>query len=396
MAKANSRTSASDLTAVPSAASARPFFGAIDILIVPAGGRFAFEGSIARDHAAAIWAWAVRDLAPDLFAQAAYDRIEDVAHDLQRRMRNTLSAAQSDATAMRRLKAQLVSDECIADLGRVAEALKFLPLMDKAEAFGRVLNATQDEMSMAAALRAMPLGDANVMAMVMHAAIGQITTPARVTATAVRLAGDSGEMALFRGGFGPLIEAILAHAQAQVTGQDFAAGTFADVDLMCRTIDRFHRLMRAVHAHLALTRGSRWSIIVTDLTRTLSEILEPRLKDVVPDIAQSLRVPRDNADRADPDRLLAALNGLYLLSAVRTAKDSLALNVLCDQAWTQTGEVLELQLGRNLDLYRDNPSNAGALTRLDGGIRIAAVRFGQEHADVLVRARDAVARRARG
>ena len=36
-------------------------------------------------------------------------------------------------------------------------------------------------------------------------------------------------------------------------------GSFADIDLTCRAIDRFHRLLRAVTGYVELTRLSRWS-----------------------------------------------------------------------------------------------------------------------------------------
>ena len=58
-----------------------------------------------------------------------------------------------------------------------------------------------------------------------------------------------------------------------------------------------------------------------------------------------------------------------------------------DQAWSQSGEALELQLQRNLDLIRQNPADPIIAKRLDAGIKMAEVRFNPEYAETLRRAR---------
>ena len=55
--------------------------------------------------------------------------------------------------------------------------------------------------------------------------------------------------------------------------------------------------------------------------------------------------------------VLAAINGLYLLSTVRDCRDSLALNAIFEQNWNQVGQALEVQVKRNLDLFRANPAD---------------------------------------
>src|SRR5690606_9027692 len=156
-----------------------------------------------------------------------------------------------------------------------------------------------------------------------------------------------------------------------------------DIDLTCRALERFHRLVRAVTGYVELQRGSRWSQTLGGLTKQVSDRVEQRLKNVVPDMNMSMRRGREGADRLDDDRLLAALNGVYLLATLRECKDSLALNALFEQAWSQSGQALELHLNRNLDLLRANPADTVIAHRLETGIKMAEVRFNPEYAETL-------------
>jgi hypothetical protein len=126
----------------------------------------------------------------------------------------------------------------------------------------------------------------------------------------------------------------------------------------------------------------------------VSERVEPRLKEVVTDLNQAMRRPREGADRIDNDRLLAAINGVYLLSTVRDCRDSLALNAVFDQAWGQSGQALELHIQRNLELIRQMPGDPMTGARLNAAIKMAEVRFNPEYAETLKRARVAAERRA--
>ena len=85
---------------------------------------------------------------------------------------------------------------------------------------------------------------------------------------------------------------------------------------------------------------------------------------------------------------------MYVLAAVRDSRDSLAVNALFDQAWSQSGEALELHLVRNLELYKLNPDDVLIGTRLDAAIKMAEIRFTPEYAETLRRARHTAERRA--
>ena len=70
------------------------------------------------------------------------------------------------------------------------------------------------------------------------------------------------------------------------------------------------------------------------------------------------------------------------------------LNALFEQAWSQTGQALEVHLQRNLELIRQHPADPEIGARLDAGIKMAEVRFNPEYADTLKRARAAAERRS--
>ena len=294
-----------------------------------------------------------------------------------------------------RLKAQIGAGHAWDRVPVMLGALKCLPLFGKAIAFGRAINAIEDESALIAALESMPRHDAKLSALLMMAAMGQVAAPGRIVLAAISIAGGETETALERAGFSPLVEAILAQAQNLVP-HIRQTGVFADIDLACRAIERFHRLLSAVNVYVELTHQGRWSSTIGGLIRSASADLEPRLRQLPSDVNRSLRRARDAADRLDAEGLLAALNGVYLLGAVRECRDSLALNEAFDEAWVHAGERLEFHLTRTMDALRETPGDTILAERLDVGIKMAEVRFGADYADALRTGRDAAIRRSSG
>ncbi len=375
----------------------RPFFGLIDAVIVEAPTTFDFDGALSRDHANAIWTWMTRDLAPDLIApdvpdsEEARQALDALMPELLGRARQALAAVNTSVETERRLKTQLGGEIVFARLPMALNALKCRNLLDKAQAFGRAANGMQDEAGLALALQSMPLNDHAVAALLLMAAVGQVSNPSKLTTAVIRITGSPSEGAIQRAGFAPLIDAILAHAQNQT--HLLANNTaYADIDLTCRAIDRFHRLARAVNGYLELARSSRWSTVVARLTKAVSERVEPRLRDVAGSVNMALRRGREGSDRLDSDQILVALNGVYVLAAVRDARDSLGVNAIFDQAWNQVGQGLEIHLQRGLDILRQNPGDKIASARLDAAIKMAELRFNAEYAETLRKAKDSAER----
>lgn len=376
----------------------RPFFGLIDSVLVSAPSQFAFEGAIPHDDAAAVWTWVVREVAPDLIDPevteadpSAVAALIALVPDILTRTRDILASAATSTEVERRLRVQIGSETAWERLPRVLMALRCRAALDKAQTFGRAANGMHDDASLAMALQSMPLQERAITALLMQAAVGQVANPSRLMTAAIRLAGGASEATLTRAGFAPLIEALLAHAQDQVPHLS-QAGAFADMDLVCRAVDRYHRLVRAAH-YVEISRGSRWLSILSALTKAVSERLEPRVREVGPDVNKALRRPHQGADRVDADQLLVALNGVFLLATVRDCRDSLALNAVFDQTWNQVGQALEMHIERQLESIRQNPSDKPTIARLDAALKMAELRFGAEYAEILKRARDSAERR---
>ena len=376
----------------------KPFFGLLDSVIMDDPAEFAFDGAVKRSDALSIWAWMARDLAADLIDPDASDTdpasaaaLEAVIPDLLGRARTAMSNVAGDHEAERRLKTQMGGEETWTRLPIVLNALKCRPLLEKAQAFGRAINGIHDEGALVTSLQSMPMQDASIAALLMTATLGQVVNPSRLIVAATKIAGDTAEIGLMRAGYGPLVDAILVHAQNTIPVL-LQVGAFADIDLICRAVDRFHRLIRSISGYMEVGRQGRWSTIIARLTKTVSDRLEPKLREVAADVNLSLR-RRDGVSRLDGDRLLAALNGVYLMATIRDCRDSLALNEVFDETWNYTGQALEMHLTRNLEQLRETPTDQNVVARLDAGIKMAELRFSVEYAEVLRRACDAVSRR---
>lgn len=252
----------------------RAFLGMIDTVLVQGPVDFPFDGAIASDDAYAAWMWMVRDLAPDLIDIEAIEdapnnlqALESLMPELLARARKAMAEAGTSPEIARRIRTQLGGEEAWERLPVVLNALRCRTLIDKAQSFGRAANGMTDEAALALALQAMPFNDQPVAALLMQSAVGQVATPARLIAAAIRIAGGASEGALVRGGFAPLVDAVLAHAQNQGPALQ-QMGTFADMDMVCRAVDRFHRLMRAVTGYVELNRNGRWAMIAAALTKS--------------------------------------------------------------------------------------------------------------------------------
>jgi hypothetical protein len=341
----------------------------------------------------------VRDLCPDLISAEGVANgnfgvvdLDPLMPQVLARIKEGLAAADVDAESARRLRVTLGHDDARSAVPVILAALRNRSLLIKAQAFGRAVNTITDDAALGVALQSMPLQDPALAALLFHSAIGQVANPTRIITAVIKLSGNATEATVARSGFGPVVEAILAHGQNQIHALQ-PMGPFADIDLICRSLDRFHKLIRSLTGYIEFARGSRWSGMLSAITKQVSDRIEPRLKNVVPDLNLALRRGREGSDRLDPDGLLMALNGIYLLGTIRDCRDSMALNALFDQAWSQSGQALELHLQRNLDLIRQNPSDSIVAARLDAGIKMAEIRFNLEYAETLRRARLSAERR---
>ncbi len=361
---------------------------------------YPFKGSVEKTQAIAVWNWLVRDIKPDLeqgaaralSAQATARSQSAFSLELADTISSTCQAVSKDEEAQRRLRVQIGGDEIFQSLDQIQSAFRHHQLLPQAVAFGRAINGVHNEDALKLALNAFPVNDPAVAALMMHAAIGPVKNPHRLVSVILDMADVQTQQGIEAAGLAPVVEAILAHAQNQLGVFVDSYGKFADIDLSCRALDRFNRLIVAVSIITENDRNCLWGQKVSGLIREISGMIEPRLSRLDSDIRVSLRKPRAGADCTDPELILDALNGLYLLVAVKAAKESLALNSLVSTLWVTTGKDLETLMSRSLEAFRKEPENPVLLERLNAGIKMAEVRFNPEYAAILIRARDTAGR----
>ncbi len=379
------------------------FLAAFEPIIIEEPTYFTFDTSISRKHLKRFWTWVSRDVLPGM--EMKFDGLLEAGNtvdaatqicinDMLAGVARVRAEANGDYDADRRMTIQIGGEEVRDRLDIILVALKSRHLITKAGNFGKKAISLTEDAALGAALQSLPLKDQTLAGLLMHVIVGQTAHPHRLITAASAVAGKANEEAIRGVGMGPLVDAILAHAQNQLAQMVPTLTGMSDIDSACKHLDRYHRLIRAVGSYLELAQNSRWTKSVAELTKQASVRLEPRLREVTGDIAQAMRRPRDGSDRFDADALLAALNGMYLVSGVREARDSLALNALFEQIWNETAQSIEVVVKRALDEFRDNPQSEGAARRLDTGIKMAEIRFNTEYADVLRRARDKFSQRA--
>ncbi len=361
-----------------------------------------FVGAISRDKAMAIWKWIARDLArpaadrmekalaSGVDPTAAFDREAD---DVLEILKQAVAAEGDDPDLKRRHTVQMGGSEERAVLPYLIMAMRKRRMLDQAMEFGSALGQVPDEVTLGSALQTITLANPVSRAMWMNAMVGHVSNPGRVMMVVARLCGGGQPTRIVQGGYGPLVEAVLCHASNQIALLAAGRGVFADLDLACRAIDRFHRLIRALHYHLDIDGKTAWGRIVSDLTAKMSERIASPLREVNSTVSAALRRPREGEDRLDPDAILGALNSLYLLATVRDSRESLALNTLLEQAWSDTGYTLEVLVKRAAEAFRADPGHDIARERLLAGIKMAEIRFNPEYAEILRRGMEQAVRK---
>ena len=360
------------------------------------------QGSLDINDVTAIWTWLVRDsdgnLPDEAMVAISAPEADKALGALSLKVANLIgagiAAAKKDPVVAKRIQIQLGNQETFAELSHVELAFRHQQLLGKSVAFGKAINGVKDENSLKLALQTFPVDDPAISAFMMHAALGQVQNPNRLVSVILDLSDGNSQRAITRAGFASAIDALIAHAQSQIIHFTNTHSRFADVDLICHALDRYHRLIRAVSSVTENDKTSHWANSVAHIVRRMSALIEPRLTKVDADIRQSLRKARSGPDRLDADLLFDALNGLYLLAAVREALDALALNNLVNKLWGEIGKALEILISRNLDAYRQDPQDDILAERLNTGIKMAEIRFNPEYASIMSRARDGATKRA--
>lgn len=377
--------------------------GLIGSVLVEGAVHFQPQGAILLPQLEAVWHWLNRDIDTSLSIGArkllaapdASSEISAFCLAISTLLMQQVRLAADDHKLAHDIRVQIGDDNAYANLEKIAMAFKCQPFLPKALAFGRSLNQQREDAALALSLKSFPAKQSPLMPFIMHAAMSQISQPARIVGAIINLAEGSGESEVLQAGYGAIVDALLAHAQNQIS-LIYDDGPFTDMDLACQAVARFHALIRGVSIITENSPQGRWAQQVSKLIAHISDRLEPRIARIEVDVRQSLRLPRSEKDHLDTGLLLEALSGMYLLSTIRESRESLGVNSALETAWTQTGQVLEILIERNLEAFKSDPSNELTARRLDAAINMARIRFNPEYADIVKRAMDSAARRGTG
>lgn len=356
-------------------------------------------------HLNDFWVWFARDVAPefasdlDLMIAAEPDRavelFADAAAMIVSLSEGALAAAETEEQR-KRVAVQLGGNDVLESVPAILSCVAQVKMLHRAAEFGGVMGELDSARRISLALQSVELPKGSFRRYWCLAAIGSIPDPFEFIGAMVMAAESDTEADLKNAGLGIWMDAFIIDAQRQDQLVKGSVGLFADVDLACKAIHRFHTIARAMVLQLELPANSVWGVSLKRLTKDISQEIEPKLEGVVRDVTLALRPARDGADRCDEDAVLQALNGLYLLATARDSRDSLAVNAVTERVWSQTGQTIETLLNRSIDALRDiGPEREVALRRVDAGIKMAGIRFGTDYAQVIERSRDVILRRHR-
>ncbi len=104
-----------------------------------------------------------------------------------------------------------------------------------------------------------------------------------------------------------------------------------------------------------------------------------------------------SAPHLDPADVLQAYNGLYILAATRTARESLAVNAIVDRVWRDVGKSLEAMVDRIFEHFKQSAGgDQFDHAQVDIAIKFCSIRFGAEYAAILRKNKDNIIKRSGG
>lgn len=354
---------------------------------------------------AGFWIWLGRDVAPTLVAELDKVAVEPTrgatalkaaAPKLADLGRHAVDKARENEESGRRLAIQLGGDAQLHALPMIFAVMSDFGLVDHAAEFSERLNGMHEVHDVAEELEAMTMPDGELRRFWFGAVARSIANPLLFLSACVAASGQRHIEAIKEAGYGEAFDAFLVDAQRQTLLLGDRSNLFADIDLSCRATYRFHAIARAVRYSFELPSMSTWAAGLTQLTREVSEAMDPMIREVTQEVIRALRVPREGADRMDEASVLQAYNSLYLLATTRDCREWLALNATADRVWTETGSALEVLVEKAMERFREAPQDPARAKRLDAAIGMSGIRFGQEYARTITRNRDAITRRRDG
>lgn len=364
-----------------------------------------FGMAIEKKHLEKFWVWLEREGAPEQIAQLKKETLKDpkqaeqlIAHafkDLVKPLQHQLDSAHANKEVQRRLTIQLGGFDVYEAFPLIITAFKNIDKLRAAKDLAAHVKQYETEEEFSDLVGAIELPSGPVQKLWCTAFIHHMAWPGKFMVGVLDHCFGETEMAVRKSGYGPYGDAMITNLQQLEDIIEEQAGVFSDIDLMCLAIDRYHRIARVMHYYLELGKSSQWNHGLEVLTSRVSNVLEKRLSQVVANVTSVLRTPAQKAQILfTTDQVLQAYNSVYLLDAARNAKESLAVNKVVDRTWNELGKSLEILLERALEDQKAAPfGDSLAIAKVDIAIKLCAIRFGLDYAQIMSKNKDNIERR---
>ncbi|MCZ4271142.1 hypothetical protein [Maritalea porphyrae] len=368
-----------------------------------------FGAGIRRSALDHFWEWAQRDL-----DQTEISKINDVlggqSQPDEREIERSLSKivdivspifAQNvaDSEQKRRLTIQVGGVEVFDAIPTILLAFSYISYIGTGANLGRELSENEEPEAFIYALEHIDFPSNDIKSLWCQTFATGVLRPDLLAAAIAKLSYASTEEAIKKSGYGEYVDALITNAQQQIEMIEKQTGIFRDIDLTCKAIDRFHHIARGLQFHLDLSKSSKWNISLERLVKRGANALSGKFVDVLRDVKKVLGpAPRGATSiMLDPADVLQAYNGLYIMAATRSARESLAVNAVVERGWKDVGTALEAMVDRIFEHFKHSTgSDAYDNAQMDIVIKFCSIRFGVEYAAILRRNRDNILRRAGG
>jgi hypothetical protein len=393
---------------------ARLFFQPLEPFLVDDKAAHHHPGRIARVTLEPVWEWIGRDLMPGeakavteqvalAFERGEVARAEQLAGGFQDRavvrIEEALNTAAHDEKVRRRLSAQIGTQRPIEDATAVMTVLK---ARDALAAFGSRLpghiklldpSTTGD---IKALIDSPVAGGPRLFLFALVMTMSRLASPWQLIRLATRAAGSDSVTRISETPYSVAVEIVFAEVE-RMTGElkaELRTGRGLATGALLKSI---HDAARGLRTEIDLTHDSPWTRRLAALRTEVSDLLKGEIEGMNGRVRRLLR-PRPTNEIApnstvDPGEVQDTEALIEFAGACRAYASELAVNELTSRAWAELEQYLD---GTTKSLV-ENLRNAGPSDRsfrqsqLDAAVRFCAKVFGQDYAQLLVKARDAAA-----
>jgi hypothetical protein len=393
---------------------ARLFFQPLEPFLVDDTAAHQHPGRIARETLDPVWDWIGRDLMPGeakavteqvaaAFERGEVERAEQLAAGFQdrtvTRIEEALNAAANDEKIRRRLAAQIGTQHALEDATAVMTVLKARHAL---ATFGarlpghiKVLDGamTGDVKTL---IDSPAAGGPRLFLYALVMTMSRLASPWQLIRLATRAAGSDSVTRISETKYSVAVEIVFAEIE-RMTGElkaELRSGRGLATGALLKGI---HDAARGMRTEIDLTHDSPWSRRLAALRTQVADLLKGEIEGLNGRVRRLLRprptkeiAPNSSVDSGEVQDTEALIE---FVGACRAYASELAVNELTSRAWSE----LEQYLDPTTKSLVENLRNAGPAdhsfrqSQLDAAVRFCAKVFGEEYAQVLVKARDAAA-----